>query len=202
MSLTPSAAWLSMKSEMMYRFGLTKRERLLRLIWNIAWGLLCRPTPGVLHQWRILILRCFGADVSWSAHVYPSVKVWAPWRLKMERRSCLGPATDCYNVGYITLREGSIVSQGAYLCGASHEFRRSTFDLVAGNIEIGRCAWVCARAIVGPGVVVGAGAVIALGCVASRSVPDGVVVGGNPARVLSESGRPLDDDSVDGSVGT
>ena len=44
--------------------------------------------------------------------------------------------------------------------------------------------WVCARAIISPGVTIGEGAVIAMGAVVVKDVPPGAVVGGNPATVL------------------
>ena len=35
-----------------------------------------------------------------------------------------------------------------------------------------------------PGVTIGEGALVAAGSVVTKSVPDGMVVGGNPARIL------------------
>ena len=35
-----------------------------------------------------------------------------------------------------------------------------------------------------PGVTIGEGAIVAAGAIVTKSVPDGMVVGGNPARVI------------------
>ena len=51
-------------------------------------------------------------------------------------------------------------------------------------VVIGDGAWIGANALILPGVTIGKGAVVAAGAVVSKSVPDNVVVGGVPARVL------------------
>ncbi|SEQ58498.1 Hexapeptide repeat of succinyl-transferase [Microlunatus flavus] len=52
------------------------------------------------------------------------------------------------------------------------------------RIEIGDDVFVGARATIMPGVRIGNRCVVAAGSVVTRSVPDGHVVGGNPARII------------------
>ncbi len=52
------------------------------------------------------------------------------------------------------------------------------------RIQIGDDVFIGARATLLPGVRIGNRCVVAAGAVVVRSVPDGSVVGGNPARVL------------------
>ena len=49
-------------------------------------------------------------------------------------------------------------------------------------IDIGAYAWICARAIVLPGVVCGDGAVLGAGAVTSKDLEKWTVYAGNPAR--------------------
>ena len=51
-------------------------------------------------------------------------------------------------------------------------------------ITIGNNVWIGGSAIVTPGVTVGDNVVIAAGAVVTKSFPDNVVVGGNPARII------------------
>jgi len=51
-------------------------------------------------------------------------------------------------------------------------------------ITVGRHAWVCARAVVGPGVTVGDGAVLGLASVTMRDLEPWTVYAGAPARPL------------------
>lgn len=58
---------------------------------------------------------------------------------------------------------------------------------VAGGVTIGRGAYIGAGALLRERVVVGAGAVIGMGAVVTRTVPDGEVWIGTPARRYAES---------------
>ncbi|NMM52553.1 maltose acetyltransferase domain-containing protein [Paenibacillus aquistagni] len=53
-------------------------------------------------------------------------------------------------------------------------------------VRIGNNVWIGGRAVINPGVTVGDNVVIASGAVVTKDVPNNVVVGGNPARILKE----------------
>jgi maltose O-acetyltransferase len=53
-------------------------------------------------------------------------------------------------------------------------------------ITVGDNVWFGGSVVVCPGVTIGADSVIAAGAVVTKNVPAGVVVGGNPARVIRE----------------
>ena len=94
----------------------------------------------------------------------------------------LAAGTDIYNVGGIRLGHHAIVSQGAFLCGATHDFDSEKFELVSKPIEVGARAWICARAVVLPGVTCHEGSVLGAASVASRDLEAWTVYAGNPAR--------------------
>jgi len=56
--------------------------------------------------------------------------------------------------------------------------------------RIGDGAWIGERVIVLPGRTIGARAIVGAGSVVTRDVPDGAVVGGNPARPLHPRAAP------------
>jgi len=131
-----------------------------------------------------MLLRLFGTRIAPTARVYNSTRIWAPWNLVMGERSVLADDVDCYNVAQVTLEEGAIVSQYAYLCTAGHDVHDPAFPLVTGPILLQRSSWVSAKAIVAQNVIIGEGAVVGLGAVVVRSVPARTIVGGNPAREI------------------
>jgi maltose O-acetyltransferase len=53
-------------------------------------------------------------------------------------------------------------------------------------VIIGEGSWICARAIILPGVCIGKNVIVAAGAVVSKSVPDYAIVAGNPAVVVKQ----------------
>lgn len=53
-------------------------------------------------------------------------------------------------------------------------------------VRIGNDVWIGGGAIICPGVSIGNGVVIGAGAVVTRSVPDNVVIGGNPAKIIKD----------------
>lgn len=159
-------------------------DRLRRAVWNLAWLVLCRVSPRPFFEWRAFWLRVFGARIGRQCHVYPSATIWAPWLLEMDDVACLGEGVEVYNPGGVRLGSHAIVSQGAYLCGATHDVHHPAFTYIAKPIELKAHAWVCARAIVLPGVTLGEGAVLAAGAVGTRHLGAWTIYGGNPAKPI------------------
>lgn len=161
------------------------RNKLRRLVWEVVWAVLFRTTPRwCLNGWRCFLLRIFGAKIGKRVKINGSAKVWQPWRLSIGNDSWIDGGVSLYSVDNIHIGENVVVSNGAFVCTASHDISSDVFELITKPITINDSAWVCAKATVLPGVEVGEGAVIALGAVATKSVRPWVVVGGNPAKEI------------------
>ena len=126
--------------------------------------------PRPLHEWRAFLLRCFGARLGANTHICPKARIWAPWNLVCSDKVAIADEAIVYNPERIELGSHAIVSQQAYLCGATHDYEDPRFPLVALPISAGSSAWVCARAPDPPGGSVGEGAVLALGSVATHDL--------------------------------
>jgi putative colanic acid biosynthesis acetyltransferase WcaF len=157
------------------------RDRLRRLNWNFCWSILYRTSPRPLHSWRAFLLRLFGAQMGPNCHFYPRSRVWAPWNLICADQVTAGDGVEIYNPAPVTLGSHAILSQEAYVCGATHDYDDPAFPLIAYAMNIGAYAWVCARASVAPGVNMGEGAVLGLGSVATRNLDAWTVYAGVPA---------------------
>lgn len=163
----------------------------MRVLWNIVWWLLYRPSPRPLHGFRRMLLRLFGARIAAGAHPYPGARIWAPWNLEMGPHSCLADDVDCYSVAEVCLGAHATVSQYSYLCCASHDYMVVDHPMVAAPIHIEAHAWVAADVFVGPGVTVGEGAVVGARSTVTRDIPSWTVVAGNPPRKVKERPRKI-----------
>lgn len=158
------------------------RNRMARVLWDLAWLLLFRFSPRPFHAWRRLILRLFGARIAQGCHIYPNVRIWAPWNLTCHEQAGVADGVILYSQAPITLGARSVISQGAHLCTGSHDYNSPLFTLFAKPIVIGDHAWVAAECFIHPGVTVGEGAVIGARSVVTRDMPAWTVCTGNPCK--------------------
>ena len=161
-------------------------NRLQRALWGVVWLLLYRTSPRPFHSWRSMLLRLFGAKMGPNCHFYPGSIVHSPWNLICEDLVAVADGAEIYNPSPMKFGSHAILSQGCYVCGATHDFDDPGFPLLSYAMEIGAYSWICARASVGPGVNVGEGAVLGLGSVATRSLEPWTVYGGSPAVKIRE----------------
>lgn len=172
----------------------SKKDKLCRTCWNVAYALLFRPfgTP-LLWWWRRWILIAFGAKVHRTAHVYSSVRITAPWNLRMERDTCLAPHVVCYNHAMVTLMEGATVSQYSVLCTAGHDYttgKGAHSEVIIAPITLRPHAWVTSNSFVNLGVEVGEQAIVGAAAAVFKDVEPYTIVGGNPARVIKTIPHP------------
>jgi putative colanic acid biosynthesis acetyltransferase WcaF len=159
-------------------------NRLRRLLWGILYTLLFRYSPRPFHAWRSFLLRCCGASLGESCHIYPKSIIWAPWNLICEDLVAIADEANIYNPDKVYLGSHCIISQAAYLCGASHDYESAAFPLISAPITVGPYAWICARATLQMGVTVGEGAILGLGAVATKDLEPWFVYAGIPARKI------------------
>jgi putative colanic acid biosynthesis acetyltransferase WcaF len=165
-------------------------DRFYRLFWQIVWALLYLPSPRPMHGWRSFLLRVFGAKMGANCHFYPSSKIWSPRMLHCADQVTLGSGAEIYNPSLLTLDSHAIISQNAYICGATHDYNDPTFPLYSYPMHFGAYSWICARASVSPGVNLGEGSILALASVATRDLEPWGVYAGIPAVKVKERERP------------
>jgi len=89
---------------------------------------------------------------------------------------------NLYNMGKMKIGDRCVISQGAHLCGGSHDIDSPNFQLIAADIVLEADVWICAEAFVGPGTHIPQGSVVGARAVITRTpaTPWTVYVG-NPA---------------------
>ncbi|WP_194758246.1 maltose acetyltransferase domain-containing protein [Priestia megaterium] len=98
---------------------------------------------------------------------------------------------DCIflDVCEIKIGHNCFIAPGVHIYTAAHPL--NAIERISGAefgrpVTIGDNVWIGGRAVINPGIQIGNNVVIASGAVVTKNVPDNVVVGGNPARILKE----------------
>lgn len=183
----PTNLILCMNDVKPYVNHLGRRHQIVRMLWDVTWLLCARWLPRSIGSgWKRFLLRSFGAKIASTAVVYSSVKVYYPQNLEMDEYACLASDVDCYNVAPVRIGKFATVSQGAFLCTASHDITSPKHELITAPIVIGNQAWVGAGAFVGMGVTVADGSVVGARAALFKSTLPWDVVGGNPAKFIKK----------------
>lgn len=174
----------SMKPTPTTRGYVEAKDHVLRLaLWRLM-GWLMRLMP--YNKMRTLWLRIFGAKMGPCCHVYPSVRIYAPWNLTLGEWTCIGPRVEIYDKGPVRIGSETVISQDVWICTASHDISAPHMDLVTRPVAVGDHVWIAARAAVLPGVAIGDGAVIGACSVVTKDVAAWKVAAGNPAVIRKD----------------
>jgi len=90
--------------------------------------------------------------------------------------------------GHIYLGHNVKISHNVMLLTGEHDYEDPEFKVIekGKDITIGDNVWICAGAIVIGGVKIGKNSVVCAGAVVTKDVPENVMVGGVPAKVIKE----------------
>lgn len=170
-----------------YENHLGRKHQMIRFIWGIVWPLGTWFLPRSMGMpWKRMLLRAFGAKMGKNSNVYSSAEIYYPANLVMGDNTCLASKVECYNVAPVILEDNVTVSQGAYLCTASHDIEDPKHPLITAPIILKDQSWVGAKAFIGMGVTVGQGAVVGATASVYKDVEPWTVVGGNPAKFIKK----------------
>lgn len=98
---------------------------------------------------------------------------------------------DCVilDVCEVQIGHNCLLAPGVHIYTAAHPLdpnERSSGLEFGKPVTIGNNVWVGGRSIINPGVTIGNNVVVASGSVVTKNIPDNVVVGGNPARIIKK----------------
>jgi len=97
---------------------------------------------------KIKVLRLFGAKIGNDLIIKNYVKIKFPWKLVVGDNVWIGEEVWIDNISSVIIESNCCISQGVYICTASHNFKKKTFDLISESIIIGESSWVGAKSII------------------------------------------------------
>ncbi len=147
------------------------------------------PHDTFSNRIKAALLRWRGATIGEGIKIWRDVMVDDYRKLSIGDNVAISRSAMFVTLGGVSLGNNVIISFGCKILSAGHRIPPVGEAIRSSGIEIAPVVieddvWVCAGAIVLPGVTVGTGAVVAAGAIVNRDVPPYSIVGGTPARVL------------------
>ncbi len=68
----------------------------------------------------------------------------SPWNLTCEDCCTLADQAEIYNPSEVYLESHCIISQQAFICGATHDYQDPDFPMISFPMRLGACSWICA----------------------------------------------------------
>ncbi len=130
---------------------------------------------------KVALYRTFGAKIGKGLCIKNHVNVKFPWKLIVGDNVWIGENAWIDNLDNVTIGDNVCISQGAMLLTGNHDYTTPEFNYRNAPIVLEDGAWVGAKAIVCPGVIVHSHAFLTVGSVATKSLEPYTIYQGNPA---------------------
>ncbi|MBL8774651.1 MAG: sugar O-acetyltransferase [Acidimicrobiales bacterium] len=149
--------------------------------------------PAVADDERARVLREWLGAVGDGTYIRPPLRVDYGFNIRVGDHGYANLGLVALDVAPITIGDDVLIGPNVQLLTPTHPVepgpRRDKWEGAA-PITIGHNVWLGGGAIVLAGVTIGDDSVVGAGAVVTRDVPAGVVVVGNPARVLRRVDEP------------
>ena len=169
---------LSIYNNSWYKSGGNPIKRFLWYFTNIlffknAWN----PCNAI----KIRLLKLFGAQVGSNVIIKPYVNNKYPWTLTMVNNVWIGENVWIDNLANVDIGNNVCISQGAMLLCGNHNYKKKTFDLIIGEINLKDGTWVGAQSTVCPNVTFYENSILTVGSIAIHDLEANGIYQGNPA---------------------
>ncbi len=136
------------------------------------------PIPSKI---KVKILKLYGAKVGYNVLIKPNVNIKYPWFLEIGNDVWIGENVWIDNLAQVTIGNDVCLSQDAYLLTGSHNYKKTSFNLMLGSIVLEDGVWIGAKSTVCPDVICKSHSVLAVSSVATTNLEEYTIYQGNPA---------------------
>ena len=154
---------------------------LKRLTWYYVNALIFKSGLFPFYSIKNGLLRLFGAKIGKQVEIKPNVSIKYPWHLTIGNEVWIGEKVWIENLVMITIGSNICISQGVVLHTGSHNYKKTTFDLMTGHVVLEDGVWLGAGAMVNMGITAGSHSVLTSGSVATRDLEPYSIYQGNHA---------------------
>lgn len=136
---------------------------------------------------RTEILKELFGEVGENIYIEPTFKCDYGYNIKVGDNFYANFDCVMLDVCPITIGNNVFLAPGVHIYTATHPLNpeeRNSGAEFGKAVKIGDSVWLGGRSVICPGVTIGNNVVVAAGAVVTKDVPDNVVVGGNPAKII------------------
>ena len=136
---------------------------------------------------RALFSELTGQSVDKSFKLFPPFYADYGLNIRVGKNVFINSGCCFQDQGGIEIGDKVLIGQQVVIATINHDSKaENRANMLADSVKIGNGVWIGAHATILPGVTIGDGAVIAAGAVVTKDVPENVVVGGVPAKIIKE----------------
>ncbi|WP_186292750.1 LbetaH domain-containing protein, partial [Mucilaginibacter corticis] len=132
------------------------------------------------------LLRLFGAKIGQQVEIKPNVNIKYPWNLNIADEVWIGEDVWVDSLVMVTIGSNVCISQGAMILTGSHNYKKTSFNLITGEVVLEDGVWIGAKAVVNQGITVASHAVLTTGSVATKDLEPYSIYQGNPATKIRQ----------------
>ncbi len=152
-----------------------------RVLWHYTNTVFFKSNLFPFYALKVFLLRLFGAKIGSQVEIKPCVNIKYPWWLTIGNEVWIGENVwiDC--LVPVTIGSNVCISQGAVILTGSHNYKKTSFDLITLSVVLEEGVWIGACAIVSAGVIAASHSVLTSGSVATKNMDAYTIYQGNPA---------------------
>lgn len=138
------------------------------------------------HHLRRLFYRLSGIKIGKGSTIHTGARFYNPGNIEIGNDSIIGEGAVLDGRDTISIGDHVDIASDVMIYNAQHNVQSDDFHAEVSPVVIEDYVFIGPRAIILPGVKIKKGAVVGAGAVVTKNVEEFTIVGGVPAKVISE----------------